>query len=455
MKLESLNIRLENIMLDPENPRSIGEIENSQKKIQEYIMKEPDTTVLLNSMIQQVRWVNSIVVREIKGSNNYIVVEGNTRTACLKTGRVPKYNNNSKIPVLVAVQEENETDEQYDEQIKITQGIANVMSVKEWPAVKKARHLFGMFETKKRANKMKAVNIITKEIADSLGLKSNDVRKSVRSFSFFNQIDIIAVALDNQDFSYLEALVKNSTTRSFFGFNNDEYLFQWELIDNLTEQMEAQKKRLQAVPKLVEISKPKVRALDFRKLLPQLLILEDDSSYFDLVGGKLSWEDVIRGNIYNESESGTSSNGESEDDEQTYQGTSPSKDKDDSHGPDDQDEGTSQKENDHLNLDTNISGDQSGDDGNQTILLEFILWKNKKYVVEHVDTESDIPYYLSIEDRKAFFYTGHPLYKMISKKNHYHTRLVTLLSIDEAYDKSINKEEFKSYIINELIQHWR
>lgn len=39
MKLEPRKIRLENIMLDPENPRSIGEIEDSQNKIQEYIRK--------------------------------------------------------------------------------------------------------------------------------------------------------------------------------------------------------------------------------------------------------------------------------------------------------------------------------------------------------------------------------------------------------------------------------
>ncbi|MGG2196439.1 hypothetical protein [Paenibacillus validus] len=298
MNLIERNVKLENMLLDVNNPRSIGDVIDDQQQLQNFIMSQPGTQTLLQSMIEKIRWVNRIVIRKDSHTNKFIVVEGNTRTACLKSGYIPNIDGQSIIPVLEAVQESNETENEFEAEIMVLQGIANVMSVKEWDSVKKARHVYFMFKARERAGILKSFNKDTKEIANTMGLNVDDVRRFIREYTYFQQIELLKPAsLIKQDFSYLEAIDRNEVTRTYFGFDKDTNRFEWEITKSPTKEMKRKMERLVAFPLLIQVAKKNANALTLRKLIPDLIKFEDDTAFFDLINGKLSWSDLEKGNL--------------------------------------------------------------------------------------------------------------------------------------------------------------
>jgi hypothetical protein len=89
------------------------------------MLQSSQSKELLKSMQQDIKWVNRIVLQKIethqysenlKKTNQeyeYVVIEGNTRVACLKSGSIEGYNQSILIPVLLAEKEENELDEEF------------------------------------------------------------------------------------------------------------------------------------------------------------------------------------------------------------------------------------------------------------------------------------------------------------------------------------------------------
>lgn len=464
MNLIERNIKLEDMLLDVNNPRSIGDVIDDQQDLQNYIMSQPDTQTLLYSMIEKIRWVNRIVVRRDSHSNKFIVVEGNTRTACLKSGKIPTIDEQSLIPVLEAVQEPNETEDEFEAEIMVLQGIANVMSVKEWASVKKARHVYFMFKARERAGILKSINKDTKEIANTMGINVDDVRRFIRQYAYFQQIELLKPgSLIKQDFSYLEAIDKNEVTRTFFGFDKDANRFEWEITKSPTKEMKRKKERLVAFPLLIQVAK---NALTLRKLIPDLIMFEDDTAFFDLINGKLSWSDLEKGNLsrYEKKPSppapqdppaapggvGDAEEGKGEPGSQPAQENNTG----DSDLPEDnaKTEGMGEKEKENESPDDAAPEADEKETSNEQI--EFVMWGSKRYVAKHVDSESSDPIRLSNEQNTAFFYKRHPLYKSIYKKNQFIHRTRILLAIIESEERSSNKEEFYTKIMHSLDAIW-
>lgn len=124
MKLINDEVTINKIMLDPFNPRFSTSTSTQQNQIQRMLMDDPKTKDLLNSMQTGLTWVNKIVIRKIEsysdndrnklGENiseyTYVVVEGNTRLACLKDEKMNGYFDGSKpIPVIEVVKEHTES----------------------------------------------------------------------------------------------------------------------------------------------------------------------------------------------------------------------------------------------------------------------------------------------------------------------------------------------------------
>ncbi|QQR97513.1 MAG: hypothetical protein IPK18_11710 [Sphingobacteriales bacterium] len=125
MKLIPFEIELNKIIIDPFNPRFVNEKKVSQETMISEMLQSSQSKELLKSMQQDIKWVNRIVLQKIethqysenlKKTNQeyeYVVIEGNTRVACLKSGSIEGYNQSILIPVLLAEKEENELDEEF------------------------------------------------------------------------------------------------------------------------------------------------------------------------------------------------------------------------------------------------------------------------------------------------------------------------------------------------------
>lgn len=300
MKLIDANIAIGNILLDKENPRFMIKPGDTQEDIKTKIMNSRDAKTLLESMKEEIRWVNRIVVRRY--DNKYIVVEGNNRLACLKSGEIIGYNENTEIPVLVAEREVDETDEAYEESIKITQGIANVMVVKQWPAVSKARHLHQLFWQKKSINPSEPEVNIIRQISKSLGTSNKEVRDAVKRFAFYNEISKESDTLEENQWSYLEGIDKNETTRKFFGFDDRTYKFEWNDCDELDigDEMQVKKDRLNNIPKLIK--KESINSQQFRDKFCKLVTnSDDDAKFYDLIEDRITWSNVDNSDINDKS----------------------------------------------------------------------------------------------------------------------------------------------------------
>lgn len=246
MKLVDITLTINKIALDPNNPRDLNFKTLSQNEILQKTLDKTATRELLKSMNECIRWVNKIVVvcfdtyklmfpdTQLKQDEfNYIAVEGNTRLSCLKSGVLTSFNQNEAIPVVEAVREPGESINAFMENILVTQGIANVMVVKEWSDLAKAKHIYDMYSLKLLNTQTQTPDAIKKvitSVAEELGMKRDDVRKSVQRYTIYSKIREEAGKVPEEKWGYLEAFEINADTRSFIGLNED---YTWD--DDKTE----------------------------------------------------------------------------------------------------------------------------------------------------------------------------------------------------------------------------
>lgn len=239
MILEDIRAKIDEIYLDPYNPRFVNQMNEDQEAVLEKILKSKASTELMNSMKVDIKWVNKIVViskdnfstqqNSIKGITgcNYLVVEGNNRLACLKSGNISGVDSQTEIPVLLAKKSPNETQSEFEAQLRVTQGIANVMVVKEWSVISKSRHLFGMYNDFKRRDEQdsKTTHEYYKKIADELGIGTSEVRQSVIRYDFYKRINSVADYIPDDHWGYLEAFDRTKEIRAKFGMSADTNSF--------------------------------------------------------------------------------------------------------------------------------------------------------------------------------------------------------------------------------------
>lgn len=284
MKLkDAKNISINNVMIDPFNPRFEDKVVLSQERLLKLIIEKKDTREIAASMNQGVKWINKIVIRplsdelktdqkikeeymeiyklseeEFKNRFRYIVVEGNTRLTCLKSGEINGYDRNSRIPVSIAEREKGETLTHYEMEIKRTQGIANVMPVKDWRPLPKAAHVFEMYQLSKILNSKIKLNQVVKDVAEELGMSSSNVRINIKRFAFFNEIRKLSDSIKESRWGYLEAFETNKVS-NVFGLSKNSAEFEWNLNDKqlnmLTDtdsKVELQKELLIKIPFIIE-----------------------------------------------------------------------------------------------------------------------------------------------------------------------------------------------------------
>lgn len=227
------------ILLDPFNPRFDGELEHmTQRQIIEYIKKGNDYKELIESMKRSIRWINLIVIRPIDDLDpsvkekinvpnidkyKYIVIEGNTRLACLHNHDLIKKSNNIPVSIFKLSNDEKKDDlkrEKYNLEIMYIQGQANILKVKDWNDKPKCQHVYKTFIERRKLNNSERTIEIINDLAKRFSGKVSDIKKALVRCSIVKKFESIGYKIDEKDWPYLEA-IETKAGNSYMGLNDD------------------------------------------------------------------------------------------------------------------------------------------------------------------------------------------------------------------------------------------
>ncbi len=240
MKLIKVRISIENLLLDPNNPRfadisdeslNIPESKFAEEQVQKNAydkMLHPrfDVQSLANS-IETVGFYNvdNIVARIVEG-DYYVIVEGNRRATAIKhlikqfeIGQSileeADINKLKEIEILAIDGEVKDVDEIG----KIIQGIRNVSGIKEWDAYQKAQYINDLIGKGKNPG----------QISKMIGMSVRDINRYYKTYSVMNQFkkdEEYSSSWKHSFFSHFDEVLKRPVLRNFFGWNEDSYLFE-------------------------------------------------------------------------------------------------------------------------------------------------------------------------------------------------------------------------------------
>lgn len=289
LEFEKKNVKVDEIMIDPYNPRFSELYANlSQEELLAIVWTTRQTKELLASMEIGLKWVNNIVVRRveslpydkrkvIKGLDKYkyIIIEGNTRLACLKHERMKKIVlPNYEIPVLVA-ENNGISDKEFENEVQLIQAMSNVMVVKEWDETAKFRHIYKLYLGQKDVLPDAKFRDIVKIIKDSTSGKEQDVKKAIFRCKLAEEIAKESTDLKDEEWGYLEAFEINAATRKTVGINK-EYSFEWE--ENEEFEVGAIHDLINMIPEMIKSAKREgINTKDFRDKYKEIAGRLDDA----------------------------------------------------------------------------------------------------------------------------------------------------------------------------------
>jgi len=245
MKLQKITVAIENLLLDPNNPRfadvsddalNIDKIRFIEEAIQETAyakMTNPkfDIITLANS-IATVGFVpvDNIVVAKLNEKQFY-TIEGNRRVTAIKyllkqhqlgltTLNELIIEKLKTIDVLMVDDAENSIEFVG----MIIQGIRNVSGIKEWEAFQKAQFINDMIEKGKQPG----------EISRTIGMSVKEINRYYKTYSVMLQFKLdedYAGKWKPSFFSHFDEVLKKPALREFFAFNSDTFRF--DNIENL------------------------------------------------------------------------------------------------------------------------------------------------------------------------------------------------------------------------------
>lgn len=240
MELQKITVSIDNLLLDPNNPRfadisddSLNIPENRfdgvevQNTAFEKMMHPKFDVLSLAKSIETVGFlpVDNLVVKKIT-DNKFVIVEGNRRAAAIKyiikeynkgqsTLQIEDINKLQKIELLQI--ENNEVDTSYLGMI--IQGIRNVSGIKEWAAYQKAQFINNMIDKGKDPH----------TIAKMIGMQVRDVNRYYKTYSVMNQFkndEEYASYWKLSYFSHFDEILKKPALRDWFGLNDETFLLE-------------------------------------------------------------------------------------------------------------------------------------------------------------------------------------------------------------------------------------
>lgn len=252
-RMTEQSIPLEQIMLDPNNPRLIGlssagivsydsvpEDRMAESAVQAATLTSINSNRSLDQDSLRASIANSgllpvdrIVVRPIAvaegaGEGSYVVVEGNRRIAACKTlyqlhesaqrTLSPEVLASIKAPKVLVLNEATPDDARLDQWV--IQGIRHISGIKPWGAYQAAKTIEAMLEK---------LGYSEQQVSQALSVSVQRVRRSMRVLSALRQM---AESDDYSEYSgpdlyaYFDEVLKRPAVRNWLGWSNDSQAFE-------------------------------------------------------------------------------------------------------------------------------------------------------------------------------------------------------------------------------------
>ena len=314
-KLHDENVDLNNIFLDPRNPRLLGKLKGYEdiedEKIPELgvqdsiikkILEENLEIEELKSSIAEVGFltIDRVIVRPLEMDSGFVVIEGNRRISACKrlmeelNAKEREINEDLidgiRCPRVLVFKVNKEEAEHCK---WILQGLRHISGPKGWGPYQQARAVEVLLDIEK----MEA-----RDVADTLGIGVKIVNRLYKSLKAFKQFegneDYGKFALPEM-FSYFEEIMKKPYLRDdFLGWDEDDMIF--------TNSTNLEKMFIWITPDEGTDTKKIPGAMDIRKLEQVLRsptaykILEEPAKTIDdadrLIGptGPIDWESALK-----------------------------------------------------------------------------------------------------------------------------------------------------------------
>jgi hypothetical protein len=262
--LQEMDIPIENLLLDPNNPRFICDLTERTKVPDDQIMPKQDETLkrfastaandadfdvtnirdLYYSMLRiGFVGIDRVVVRPISGSNYYLVLEGNRRIATVKSilgdfqNALPPLNRPSertdaqthmasfkKVRAML-LDTAGFTPDEIDQKVAVLLGIRHHGSVLEWEPLPKAYNIYTEYMTQEpRRDSFSFENKKAKEVANRLCIQTSDVKSALRIYVAYLQVRERFPEVRDDHFSLIEYGIKDKTLQKAY-FEIDEGTF--------------------------------------------------------------------------------------------------------------------------------------------------------------------------------------------------------------------------------------
>jgi ParB-like chromosome segregation protein Spo0J len=205
--VRNLDLPLDDVELDPTNPRVVntvsisnyGEGEALQKGLRELLWRDPDVHSLYRAVLENKGLVERIIVRR-----NGVVAEGNCRTVVYRKLRENYPDNPLWHSIPARVLPEDIT----DRQVAVLLGELHVGGKNKWSPFEKAGHMYALFSQ---------FGITQEEIAKLLRTSKTSVNNNIHAFAAMKEKYLLAFPGTGavRKFSHFMELYKNPDLREW------------------------------------------------------------------------------------------------------------------------------------------------------------------------------------------------------------------------------------------------
>lgn len=187
------NISLKKLFLDDENPRLPKSLQgSSEKEILEYMLLDASLIELMLAIGKNDFFPGEQLLVVKSDNNNYKVIEGNRRLSAVKLLNDPTLVTIQKSKIQQAIQETEYRPKEIPclifetaEEIHNYLGYRHITGIKEWKLLEKARYLFELW---KNQYADKTLSEASKELAKSIGSRSDYVKRILIGYQVFYKI---------------------------------------------------------------------------------------------------------------------------------------------------------------------------------------------------------------------------------------------------------------------------
>lgn len=227
--LNFLEVEIDNLQLDPLNPRLPERLRGAKDKDVLNWMLSDATLIDLMASISENGFFPGEPIIAIKDNNHFIVIEGNRRLAAIKLLNKPDLAIVSPKAVLSLSEEASQKNYipkkvwvyvvSERQEVENYLGFRHVTGVKQWPVISKARYLNHLYQQKENPTYE-----VYKELAREIGSKAPYVRRLLTGFRAFeiiqsrNYYNIPDLDEENFELSLItDAITMHSALSSYMG----------------------------------------------------------------------------------------------------------------------------------------------------------------------------------------------------------------------------------------------